>query len=125
MRSSAKNSGFTLVELLVVIAIIGVLASLLLPAVNTAREAARRTQCTNNLRQLVLAVHNYAAARREFPVGGEAIAAGNWALHALPFIEESGIFDQLKFGDYAGLVSQRSSGCQHVRDAGLGCWCLN
>ena len=68
-RSAARKPGFTLVELLVVIAIIGILVALLLPAIQAAREAARRTQCSNNIRQLGLAAMNYVSARKAFPPG--------------------------------------------------------
>ena len=66
---ASKHRGFTLVELLVVIAIIGILVGLLLPAVQAAREAARRMQCSNHVRQLGLAVHNYESAYRRLPSG--------------------------------------------------------
>src|SRR5947207_1779085 len=90
----AKRSGFTLVELLVVIAIIGVLVALLLPAVQTAREAARRSKCMNNLKQISLAVHNYENTHRTFPIGAYDCCYGTWLLSILPYVEQGSLYQQ-------------------------------
>ncbi|MCA9188184.1 MAG: DUF1559 domain-containing protein [Pirellulaceae bacterium] len=89
-RSEAKlEAGFTLVELLVVIAIIGLLVALLLPAVNAAREAARRTQCSNNMRQTALAVHNYHSARNVLPPMRVDDHQPTWLMLILDHMEET------------------------------------
>src|SRR5829696_3724580 len=101
-----NRRAFTLVELLVVIAIIGILVALLLPAIQAAREAARRSQCKNNLKQIGLALHNYESARGSFPPGfvsraatvdGPGLGPGwGWATHILPYLEESTLNIDLK-----------------------------
>ncbi len=103
--SRSKIKGFTLVELLVVIAIIGILIALLLPAVQAAREAARRSQCTNNLKQIGLALHMHHDRDKYFPPGHYANPAGNvscangneatWVTYILPFLEQSAAYDQI------------------------------
>ncbi|MEW4564838.1 DUF1559 domain-containing protein [Bremerella sp. JC770] len=104
MRS--KNSqGFTLVELLVVIAIIGVLIALLLPAVQQAREAARRMQCSNHLKQMGLALQNYHDTHGSFPHGDEGLSGGwgsNWRLRTMAFAEQAALYDQWQFGNGHG-----------------------
>ncbi len=106
---SCKRAGFTLVELLVVIAIIGVMVGLLLPAVQSAREAARRMSCSNNNKQLGLALHNYHDTYSRFPIGVLAdrlnlslTAAGrtnpgrmSWMPSLLPFLEQGALYEQL------------------------------
>lgn len=108
MICKTRSRGFTLVELLVVIAIIGILVGLLLPAVQAAREAARRMQCTNNLKQIGLAMHNYSDSHKVFPPGcvyvwplapapdlNVAIQQGNWSWGALvlPYIEQTNLYN--------------------------------
>ena len=107
-----KRRGFTLIELLVVIAIIAVLIALLLPAVQAAREAARRIQCTNNLKQLGLAMHNYLSAQNTFPVGRMGLnysysgvvnstfttnARRTWTFQIMPYLEQGTIFQAINF----------------------------
>ena len=101
---SRKPHAFTLIELLVVIAIIGVLVGLLLPAVQQARESARRASCTNKLKQLGLAVHNYADVNKEFPplaqmgAAAQTTPAWGWSALLLPFIEEVDLHSTLGVG---------------------------
>ena len=107
-RSGLRSHGFTLVELLVVIAIIGILVGLLLPAVQAAREAARRMQCSNNMKQLGIALHNYHDTYQKFPASGgvtlrnaAGVAEGwnSWSGIAsiLPFIEQDPLYNQINF----------------------------
>lgn len=99
-----SRKGFTLIELLVVIAIIAILVALLLPAVQQAREAARRSTCKNNLKQLGIAMHNYHDTYRQFPMGAMGLAISNsdennmgWPVYILPFVEQGPLYDQFNF----------------------------
>ena len=104
MNIQKNKKGFTLVELLVVIAIIGVLVGLLLPAVQSAREAARRTSCVNNMKQLGLAVHNYHDTNNRFPAGRGSCCWGTWQVLVMPFMEEKNAADLYQnWGDSSGL----------------------
>jgi prepilin-type N-terminal cleavage/methylation domain-containing protein/prepilin-type processing-associated H-X9-DG protein len=106
MRVGIHRKGFTLVELLVVIAIIGILVGLLLPAVQAAREAARRMQCGNNVKQICLAFHNYESAFKVFPMGFQDNVTANppgadggwsWAAGILPFLEQNALYESIDF----------------------------
>ena len=116
--TASRRDGFTLVELLVVIAIIGILVAMLLPAVQAAREAGRRAQCTNNLKQLALAVHNYEGPNGVFPAAGRGANQGyntprngeikgtNGLVAILAFMEQSQLYDRFThtqaFSQYTG-----------------------
>ena len=105
-RNRDSRSGFTLIELLVVIAIIAVLIALLLPAVQSAREAARRAQCVNNLKQLGLAMHNYHDQMGTFPIGRMGSGYNyapqrnqrrTWAFSIMPYFEQTAVFNAINF----------------------------
>jgi prepilin-type N-terminal cleavage/methylation domain-containing protein/prepilin-type processing-associated H-X9-DG protein len=105
-RLRERRTAFTLVELLVVIAIIGVLVALLLPAVQAAREAARRMQCTNNLKQIGLALHNYENANKSLPPGSgyqRPEKVPTWVVRLFPFFEQQGITARYDFTQYANV----------------------
>ncbi|MEY2725472.1 MAG: hypothetical protein RLZZ458_1339, partial [Planctomycetota bacterium] len=107
LQPNRRRRAFTLIELLVVIAIIAILVALLLPAVQQAREAARRTQCKNNLKQLGIALHNYHDTNNRFPPGafwnnpnsGRNYQQGGLLTHLLPYVEQAVMFNQIPFSN--------------------------
>jgi prepilin-type N-terminal cleavage/methylation domain-containing protein/prepilin-type processing-associated H-X9-DG protein len=110
-QAQRNNAAFTLVELLVVIAIIGILVAMLLPAIQAAREAARRTSCTNNLKQIALALLSYHNDHEQFPLGAYAAVQEDhiaeedglgWATRILPQLEEQAIYDRLQNNEIPG-----------------------
>ena len=103
---SLGRRGFTLVELLVVIAIIAILVLLLLPAVNAAREAARRSQCVNNVKQLGLAVLGFESARSEFPIGATVAEGSLWSAYILPYMEDENLKRLMTIGEDRGVNYQ-------------------
>ena len=129
-----RRRGFTLVELLVVIAIIGVLVALLLPAIQAAREAARRSQCTNNIKQIGVAVLTYHDVNKKLPAGDSSstfelppvrvVNGGNSLVYLLPFIEQTALFDSINFkeafGPQSGDVNNDGILTQRVGSALIG-----
>ena len=115
-RPCGSRGGFTLVELLVVIAIIGILIALLLPAVQAAREAARRMQCANQFKQVGVAMHSYHAAMTYFPPGRVAeVPPDNasymffsWAVYLMPYMERDVLYDDIDFSAYWGYFDSTS-----------------
>ena len=128
-RCGGAVPGFTLVELLVVIAIIGILIALLLPAVQAAREAARRAQCTNNLVQLAIAIHNYESANRLYPPGTiepagpiQNVAQGyhhSWIEQLLPYLERSVAYDHIDRS--VGVYNPKNARVRDLNISGLLC----
>ena len=130
--SSRPRRGFTLVELLVVIAIIAVLIALLVPAVQKVREAASRTQCTNNIKQIGLAVHAYHDVYNKLPnmqnwystnplslpsswIAGSTSAdgaMGTWLVHLLPYVEQTAVYTQMRISASLDLIHHRNR--QHL-----------
>tara|TARA_Y100000385_G_scaffold290195_1_gene362362 strand:- start:1850 stop:2728 length:879 start_codon:yes stop_codon:yes gene_type:complete len=128
--SLRRHRAFTLIELLVVIAIIGVLVGLLLPAVQQAREAARRTSCVNNMKQLALAIHNYKDAQKVIPPGWQKPADltnfgyrnfWGWGTFILPFTEQTALYDQINFGHQWLIDSGVNKGISATQLAGRCC----
>jgi prepilin-type N-terminal cleavage/methylation domain-containing protein len=125
-----KRAAFTLVELLVVIAIIGILVALLLPAIQAAREAARRSQCLNNMRQIGIALTNYETARKQYPPGatqrygydaktGTAFSGDptmhSWISILMPYLEEASLYSQIDWTIPLGVRNDRQDKSHHIQ----------
>jgi prepilin-type N-terminal cleavage/methylation domain-containing protein len=104
-RVAGRRRGFSLIELLVVIAVISILMGLLLPAVQKTREAANRTRCANNLKQISLACHNYENANRRFPPSRIAGETQSWAWIILPYLEQENLYKKWPLGTPAFLLN--------------------
>ena len=122
VRSRPHRRGLTLIELLVVIAIIAILIVLLLPAVQQAREAARRTSCRNNLKQIGLAIHNYHDAHRTFPPGGitiggwqDSLNGSTWSVAILPYLDQATLYRRYSFADFNESPANAVVREQHAR----------
>lgn len=140
-RKVPRSTGFTLVELLVVIAIIGVLVALLLPAVQAAREAARRSSCSNNLKQVAIAAHNYHDSLGSFPMGvtcdfnadtvnGNSTQVGareqTFMIGLFPYMEQTALFDKLMVQAAANIPASQWSNSDRVPESGKpikALWC--
>ena len=113
----SRRDGFTLIELLVVIAILGILMALLLPAVQAARESARRVQCMNNLKQLVISTHDYHSIKQQFPPGVNCDRPGSIALfvYLLPYIEQDALYQRWNMNS----LGQNAKGGSHSLTASI------
>ena len=109
LRRPPRRPAFTLIELLVVIAIIAVLIALLLPAVQQAREAARRSQCQNNLKQLGLALHNYHEVSNAFPIGASGPWFSSMFVSLLPYLDQANVYNQLSFNTSTAMLFDSNS----------------
>ena len=122
-----RRAGFTLIELLVVIAIIAVLIALLLPAVQSARGAARRIQCVNNLKQIGLSMANFHDVQGNYPWGAKNSPAQSWAFQILPYIEQSTVLQAFHFNStfkpFQGVASQCDRLSALASNQGLACPC--
>ncbi len=114
LQVACRHGAFTLVELLVVIAIIGILIALLLPAVQAAREAARRAQCTNNLKQAGLAIHNYHDTYKTMPVGAYNCCWGTWMVSMLPYVEQTSLFEKWVYFEWYSSTNKKRVSTQRL-----------